>query len=341
MSDRLWKTLEPENIKKVLDRIEEMDRKATKDEPLKVYTHADADGITSAVLLVSALKTEFIEVTIQPRFRTYEDADIGLDLGAPKEEFRGVAIDHHDHFTWENNYDLIWDNKPTARIIYDLFKDKIPDDQKWKAVVGISGDGQSELIPDDIWDKYGSLLLTEMETIEGQYYGKYTHWEAPLYSMLSSPINHISKTGNTYEAYIVLKKAETPLDIIWHPMALAADKRIKEAMKQITSPREPSDKLRIINFKRLPVSFCVISFEESLSSDVAYRLRSIHKHRTVIVVSSKRLSGSIRGDLAKYVANKLVAAGFDAGGHPGYCGITLKDSKDIPNLLGALGKICN
>uniref|UniRef100_A0A6H1ZW34 Putative DHH family protein n=1 Tax=viral metagenome TaxID=1070528 RepID=A0A6H1ZW34_9ZZZZ len=338
---KLWDTLEPENVKKVLARIEEMIRKASKEKPLKIFAHADADGITSAVLLVAALKTEFIEVTIQSRFRTYEDADIGLDLGAPKEEFTGVAIDHHDHFTWENKYDLIWDSKPTARIVYDLFKDRIPDNQKWKVVVGIAGDGQAELIPDDIWDKYSSLLLTELETIEGESYGKYTHWEAPLYTMLSSPINAISKTGNTYEAYVILKKSDNPLDIIYHPMALAATKRIKDAMNRISRPREISDKLRIINFKRLPVAFCVVNLEESITSNIAYKLRAVHRHKTVIIVNSKTLSGSIRGDLAKYIANKLVAAGFDAGGHPAYCGITLKDSQDIPNLLGALGKICN
>lgn len=340
--DKLWKTLEEDNIENVKNKILLLAKQATKEKPLKIAGHGDADGITSAVLLVSALNTPHIEVDIKSRFRNYGDADIAVDLGAPPtEDFKGVAIDHHDHPSWDGQYYLIWDNKPTSRIVYDLFKDKIPDEHKWKVVVGIAGDGQPELIPDEIWDKFGTLLFTGIDTIEGQYYGKYTHWEAPLYSLMNSPINQIAKTGNTYEAYAILKKADNPFDIIWHPMALTAKKRIKEVLKQITSPKTPADKLRLITFKRLPVIFCSVTFEESVTSDIAYRIRNIHKYKTVIVVNSKTLSGSIRGDLAKYIANKLASLGFEAGGHPGYCGITLRNDKDVPKLLGALAKICS
>jgi len=338
--NELWKTLDKKNINLVLNKIEALKKEASKDNPIKIIGHADADGITSTLLLVLALNTPHVQVTIERKFRNYGDNHIALDLGAPREDFTGIAIDHHEHFDWKK-YNLIWDNKPTSRIVYDLLKDKIPRKDKWKVVVGITGDGQPQLIPDEIWDEFGALLLTELDTIEGQIYGKYSHWKAPIYLLMHSPINYTAKVGNTYDAYVILKNASSPFDIIWHPVALAAEKQVKQVLKLISHPKEPSEKLKLLHFQKLPVVFCSIAFEEAIASDVAYRIKNIHKNKTVIVINSKTLTGSIRGDLAKYLANKLSALGFDAGGHPGYCGITIRNQDETNSILGAIAKICS
>jgi len=344
--DKLWRTLEENNVKAILNKINALAKAASKHSPLKILAHKDADGIASLVLLVEALNTKYITVGTQGRFRDYtldgELADIVLDLGAPlQEDFSGIAIDHHDHFNWPGKYDLIWDNKPTTRIIYDLFRNRIPNESKWKAVVGICGDGQPALIPDEIWDTFGALLFLRIDTVEGKYYGKYTHWSAPLYKLLHSPINYIARTGDGYAAYRLLKQASSPLEIPFNPLALEAEQRIKDVMKLITSPKVPSDKLRLIHFSRIPVILCSINYEEAIGSLVAYNILNLYKNKTVIVVNRQTLAGSIRGDLAKYIANKLANEGFEAGGHPGFCGITLKDSDEYWKLLETLGKICS
>ena len=79
---------------------------------------------------------------------------------------------------------------------------------------------------------------------------------------------------------------------------------------------------------------------QTVVANVAYKVREIHKYRTVIVLNPKVLAGSIRGDLAKYIANRLTEEGFEAGGHPGYCGITLRHEKEAQEILIALYKIC-
>jgi len=59
---------------------------------------------------------------------------------------------------------------------------------------------------------------------------------------------------------------------------------------------------------------------------------------TWIVLNEVSGKGSIRGDLAKYMANRLLKMGFKAGGHSKYCGVKV-DPKDIEGLVSAIREI--
>jgi len=158
-------------------------------QPLPTVFHYDADGVFATSLFSTVYN---IQASVAKEFQDYQMrntiAKVGIDIGQPiQKSFQGVVFDHHEHIKpW---YHLIYDNVPAGLIIYNLFKEKIPKEHHWKVVGSLIGDGQPELIPNEVWDNFKHFLLE----LRAKIYRKYTqpniYQYVPVYKLLSSPVN--------------------------------------------------------------------------------------------------------------------------------------------------------
>lgn len=327
-------------ILKNIDRIESLIEWIKKQEPLTVAFHKDADGVYSTALLSTVFKIKYIYSP--DRFQDYlyfleEQTNanlpihIAVDLGQPLyKEYKNLVIDHHVHEDpW---YPLVWDNVPTGLIIYNLFKDKIPDDKKWYVAGSLIGDGQAELIPDEVWDLSPELLGVYHRVYET--YGQLKLSRGfPLYKLLSSPINAMCRLGNAGEAVRQVVRTRSPKDILENKAMNSDKETIEKERKRILIEYSPID---INHF----LAIMVIESNAWMVGRIASDLKNADDSKTYIVVNSKKEEISIRGDLAGYIGRKLNASGFKCGGHEGYYGGVLSKEQSVEDLLKTLRSIC-
>jgi len=300
-------------------------------QPLKVSFHRDADGVYSLALLNTVFKIE--EVYSPKVFGNYfsDDfkANVGLDLGEPIEnEFKGVVIDHHTHSNpW---YSLIWSIMPTGLIVYNVFKERIPDNEKWKVVGAVCGDGQPELIPDELWDMFPELR----EERGNMYmsYNKITSRTYPIYSLITSPINSLCRIGEPIEAFKAVRNASSPYDLL-------DSEYLKDAVSLVQKEEQ-----RIFNNKpsltvKNNIAYTVIESKYYIASRIASLLSRSFPNLTLIVINRTNKEISIRGVYTSYICNKLVESGFKAGCHPGFGGCTLGEDQTIEDFIYTLKTI--
>ncbi|MEM2260826.1 MAG: DHH family phosphoesterase [Ignisphaera sp.] len=293
-------------------------------EPFKLAFHNDADGIYSASLLNSIFQIKEIEV---PPFGEYT-SEVAIDLGKPlKEEWEGICIDHHPDHPTERKYTLYYDECPTGLIIYKHLKDYIPKDQAWKVVGALSGDGQPERVPDEIWDMF-PILLEERGILTKSGF-KVVTTAFPLFYFLSSCINAVSRLGFPERAFEIVNNAKGPLDIL-------DNLEVKDALEQFRSEEELVYKskpvVETIRNRYLIVKIKPSSSNVDVTSLIASKIAGENPGKTVIVINEATGKVSLRGLLAKYVSNKLATRGIKSGGHPGYCGAQI-DPKQINEFL--------
>jgi len=308
----------------------------------KLAIHDDADGISSGVLFSFAFKVkqvwapeDFGVWNISPMKKGGQviyPPDVCLDMVPQNPEWIGLAIDHHPGHKPENerNYRLIWGEEPASILVYKLFKNWIPREQRWKVVVGGVGDGVPELIPAEIWREYPHLLEDSVSIWES--YGRLETRNYPLYLRLSSPINAACKLpGKWYVAYTVLRNAKTPWDILKDPALQAAKRFLDDEHKRIlreTSPMQLRNGIRLWAF----------SSEAKLERTLAWELWEKDK-RTCIAFNMQTNRGSIRGTLATLVYEHLQAHKINASGHPGFGGIRLNPDQNIDDLYRVLTQL--
>jgi len=298
--------------------------------------HPDADGVCSAVLI--ALTTEIKDIVSPFEFGNYvldettkTFVDLGLDLGAPiDKEFNKIIIDHHEHPN-DIHYNLIHDNVPTSLIVYKLFKERIPENKKWLVVVGLSGDGSLDLVPDEIWDN-NTFLFDRRTSIYRSKYGKLSEYSFPIYKLLSAPVNAMCRIGSPLEAFNILFRVKTPYDILRNKAMISDNEILNSDENEIWS----KEGIKAIEINR---DIAVVEIESNYrqAGRIAAKLRSMNNNITWIVVNKKNKHISIRGELAKYVANKLKQNNITAGGHASYCAGTLDDLK-VDDLITILKK---
>jgi len=306
---------------------------------LVIATHYDADGCYSAALLSEVY--EILGVYIPEIFQDYcyfkarenEEVrmiDVALDLGQSLyKEFSGIVLDHHDHIDpW---YPLIWDNVPTGLIVYTVFKEEIPKEHHWKVVGALVGDGQPELVPDEIWREF-PILLEERTSIYKSY-GKLREYPQIVYQMLSSPVNAMCRLGNAIEAIKIIKRAKNPDDILQN----AAMKNDKDTV------RKEEDRIlseyNILKTIGNLVSIMEIESNARMASRIAGKLQASNPRRTYVVVNTKRREISIRGQLATFIGRGLKESGFHCGGHPGYMGGHLDEKQTIEELVETIRSV--
>jgi len=312
-------------------------------EPIKKLAfHDDADGVSSAVLLSYIFKinkvwapAEFGEWPIKPyqvNGKTEIPPDACVDMVPQNPAWEGFAIDHHPGHPPEGkrSYQLILGAAPTAVVVYTLFREVIPKDQRWKMVVGAVGDGQPELIPPDIWRDYPMLL--EETVTSWERYGKIETSNFPLYLRLSSGINAMCKLPEKwYNAYSVLRNAKSPWDLVNDTTLKSAKDIIDGERSKVyreTNPIQLRNGIRVWGFNS----------ETKIERTVSWEMWDKDK-RTIVAVNMTTGRGSIRGTLATLVYEHLSNNGFQASGHPGFGGLRLKPNQTFDDVYKCLAEL--
>jgi len=158
----------------VLSKKEIMELKK-KIEPIKkLALHDDADGVTSAVLMSYVFKInkvwapdDFGEWPVAPyKVQGQEQLelppDVCVDMVPANPEWVGLAIDHHPNHPPEGkrSYQLIYGEAPASVIVYTLFKELIPQEHRWKVVVGCLSKDTEILTPS------GQIEIKDLNTLD-------------------------------------------------------------------------------------------------------------------------------------------------------------------------------
>jgi len=287
-----------------------------------VYHH-DADGVSSAVLwmLAHGLSPDDIEARAADYFgEVYTDDKICFDMVPEDPEWEGICFDHHPQHPETHRYTLYWDTVPTTLIVYNKFKDSIPDEEKWKVVVGLVGDGQPELIPVEIFDMFPNILDEVLYVYNGE-----VRFSLPRYKLLSSGINSLMRLGKCDYALRLLYHAKRPEQLLFDEEANKARDMIRNEYNKV---------LREAQFIKLTNNIVYIEFESTV--DVTGRLATDYADRlgcTVVAYNMANGKVSIRGDLALWIVKRLNEKGIEAGGHPGFCGANLEPGTNFLDIL--------
>ena len=304
-----------------------------------LYTHDDADGISSAVLLAHAFPLKNINCpedfgeweAKEDLAKNYKPPDVATDMIPKDPNWIGICIDHHpNHHPVEvRKYTLVWDSIPTTGIVYKLFKEQIPEEYRWKVAVGLAGDGQPELIPPEIWKNCPALL--DMYSVPYEKYGRITFSKIPVFLKLSSMVNAGCKIPEKwYTSYQVLKNAKEPLDVLEDPALKAAKESVDEEERRIFKESRP---IELPHFR-----VWEISSDYKIERSLGWKSEETDK-KTTIVVNSKTGRISLRGVLSLIVYEELKKMNYNINGHPGFGGGKLKKDQNVEQLIRDLRKI--
>lgn len=285
----------------------------------KIHCHTDADGITSGVLYALA------HPDVTPIFSdifgdtsNWEKGDVMVDMVPNNPDIEGIVIDHHLGHYEDRKYDLHWDDTvPASVLVYNLYRDMLPQEDLFKIVVGCVGDVSPESIPTEIWKEYPELLdLDEYDT--------------PIFFKLSSCINAYCRLDKYYEAFQKLLEVKSPLDLLTDKDILKYKQIINKEVRKITNevPVYHYDHVKFLEY-------------ESDYKIGGYLAARIGTKLPTIVYNSKTKSGSIRGYLCSYIKEVLEESIEDItiGGHPSAMGFTLKNEEDIEKVKKVLKEL--
>lgn len=286
---------------------------------MEVLAHYDADGV-SATHLYKVATGDVDRVIFPERFGDYrgvsdEKESTMVDMKPRSSEYLGLVYDHHPNHPIEadRKYTLVWRTYPTAKIIFEEFKDKLPKEEWWKVACGCVGDGQQYQIPVEVIQQEPSLLLFTSRLF--QSYGKLNKSEFPYYLSLSSPINSACRANQPGLALSCLANAEKPIDLITNPSLMKASAKIRTAENNI---------LRYGKHKEIENQVVYFTFgnEFNIASRIAAKLQDSFR-RTAVVVNEDKMTFSIRGILSQYLVEYFQPKGYDIGGHLGFSGGSL------------------
>ncbi len=296
----------------------------------KLALHDDADGLSSGVLLTYVFKTA--EVMSPDIFGEVEDANVCTDMKPVDPNWPGLCFDHHPGHPEKKDrkYQLVWGDEPATKVVYDVFKDYIPEEQHWKMIVGTCGDGRADIIPVELWRKFPIMLSNYQSVYDTR--GQIKLYPMPLYMRVVSGINACCKIpGKWYSAYTVLRSADSPLDLIF-------DDAINLARRLVSDERKRC--IRDYNIIDLNdyIRIWPIESEYRIQRGLAWRAEQVD-HKTSVVINLKTNTLSIRGTLATLICVELNKKGYEVGGHPGFAGGILKENQDFKKLVQDLKKI--
>jgi len=283
-----------------------------------IHTHHDADGIAAAYMTSFAhpdskihIPEEFGDVS------SWKDGDIMTDMRPVDPSIKGTVIDHHPGHApiGTRKYTLHFFHKPATLGAWEMFKDKIPKDQWWKAMVGAVGDGQAEKVPYEIWNECKPLLkkystyVSKKRGTNSWSYGSY-----PIYQSLSSPVNAFCRVGKYDEIFDILKLVDTPLELIKHPEVI---KQKKKNSSQFNGIMYGSQVLTLPNLR--------IVVYKSNSIRVTGWVASVLGNNDDTCIAINELNGhlSVRGVLSNYLKGLCKEHGLDYisfDGHDGFMG---------------------
>ena len=313
-------------------------------EPFTLSGHGDADGVYSSAILKRIFKVKEEEkdakgITIRfgvkfPEFGFY-DTQVAVDLGFPEnKEWSGICIDHHPDHPEDRKYKLYWDHCPTGLVLYNHLKDHLKPEDLWLVVGSLTGDGQAELVPDEIWESNPDLLCGRGVLYKNQY-GKLGTSSTLLYKFLSSGVNSLCRMGFPEQALEVLGNITNPVELLENGVVVNAVEQMRAEKEAIFDKRKskPAIVESLGNFALVRIK--TSRPEIKLVSVLATELSITDNNVTYVVLNEANGHASIRGDLAKLLANRLSRAGFKAGGHAGYAAVQAPLDK-LDDLIEAI-----
>ena len=301
---------------------------------MKIATHSDADGVTSAVLLVKGLKLEEGEYTVRfpEKFGDVRDEDYCLDMRPIDPDYEGTVIDHHPCHSEDRKYTLIHGDVPASRLVYDQVKNDLTEKDDWKVVVGVSGDGQPEVTPNEIWERHPELF-DEVVSIYLKYgiESMMSVYPNRVFSLLSSYINSACRLFKPEIAFGVLKDATDVYDVINNAHLINFKKKLYMIRKGVLENLEQVIQTR--NF-----CFVMYSADARIEGVIASKIQQ-EIPKTIIALNQKTMSGSIRGVLSNWLVEKMNMIGIESGGHAGYAGFSITSSAQIELIKKLIRKI--
>lgn len=307
------------------------------DKKIRIATHYDCDGITSAVLLARTLKLKREEVIVYfpPAFGQYNGKeDYMCDMRPIDDNFTGTVFDHHPGHARKANrkYKLIHGDVPAGAVIYNHFGDKVPEDARFLVAASCVGDMQADAIPLDIFQQYPDLLDKEL------WVGPRGDITFDLYKFqqLSSPINAMARFGEHKRAFDILYKCKCPDDILTNTKFKFYQNKQKRMMSSIQN-KWGASMPRVKNIKNLFL-MAVIDEELNYQGVMASKLEG-QNGITTICVNENTGAISIRGVFTGLIVDALNAKGITAGGHSMASGGTLPDEINYKHVLTILENI--
>jgi len=233
----------------------------------------------------------------------------------------GTVYDHHPDHPEERKYSLVWGDVPASLVVYREHQKLIPEEESWKVVVGLAGDGQPERTPAGIWQRFPELTLTVLS----EYYNKTYH--TPLFSILSSLINAPCRLNTPETSFHILMQARSPLDIL-------NNSTLQEKRKTISKITKNARSEGVISV--LPKNVVLLAFESmyGIQGRLASALAS--EYHTAIALNEYNGNFSVRGALANLIRQILekYPEDFHVGGHEGFLGgKVLTDPKQLSKVL--------
>jgi len=310
-------------------------------EPITLACHDDADGLYSATLIRRLFNVKNVSIpklfgdyATQMIYNDKVKTNVAVDLGAPLDNsYDGIVFDHHPNHPDDRKYKLIWDTCPTGLVIYNQFKEYIKPEDTWLVIGSLCGDGQPELVPDEIWKVNPSLL--EGRGYMKEYGGKLYAGTYPIFTSLSSGINSLHRLGFPEQALNLLDNVRDPMELLENSEIRDAQERVRQEEATVMKNKpmvEAVDKW--ITLARIKTSKPDIK----LGGIFGAKLSSVDNSKTYIVLNEASGDVSIRGTFAKYVCNQLNNMGYKAGGHAGFAGCNI-DMLKIPQFIKDVRKI--
>jgi len=298
--------------------------------PVRISTHADADGLAAASLLASVFDAP-ASVYPQRLFGNYvENSDFILDMrpNNPEGCKEAIVIDHHLGHPTSPPYRLIYEDLPASLIVYKLLKDRLPKEITWKVSVGCVGDGEPFRVPLEVIKSHPQLFEKSL-SLYVRKAGEISTYEYPVWLLLASGLNALCKFKNETLAYQLIAEARSPLELVNDGRLIEAKSKLRDEVNRCFKEG--------IFMKIGEVVLGLINSEASCEKDLANKIE-IDTHSTALIVNLRDNIISCRGILSSLLGEYFKDGKIiELGGHPGYMGGTLKSTPE--SLIEALRRL--
>lgn len=287
----------------------------------------DVDGLTPTALYQLEKKIE-LEIECPAFGRVNPKTTYVFDMRPDDPAMKLIVFDHHPPYPTPNNWEIHTegDHIPATLVVAHHLGIKEGNPHAWRIPIGLDGDGSAALTPTWIWKQFREL--TELTGYPRDSYGKLALKPILAYEQAKSLLNFGCRLGAFKETYALYVGAESVEDIISSSYLLSCRRKVNMEMVRVVK-----EDLRMLDFPRIIY----------MEYNTPYKLWMGHRgyeyaHKTCIALNMQEKSGSIRGPLSPLVVEELQKVGIDAGGHPGFAGLSFKPEQ-VKTIKSVLRKI--
>ena len=274
---------------------------------MRIHAHHDADGISAVAMYILANNYTSSEVAFPEIFGEFaEDTKVMIDMYPNKPDFTGLVIDHHPDIWKEKKFQLIHsDIKPASLLVYELYKDRIPQERWWYVAIGLAGDVSDYLIPIEVHERFPVLRRSVSATYR---YGNIK--ELPFWKYLSGIINAYCKVHRPNDALNLLLHCEEPYELFEDEEGWDLKRLLHQEIQRVE---------RDLRFIEIADSVLLSDYysDYNIGGTIASRWHA-NSQKTIILVNRRDFSFNIRGELTYWIIHHLKRKFKDisVGGHP-------------------------